>query len=261
MTEENSKSESKNWPIIWAICAVFIVLLVCGLNWYFLQNGDENRGTFGDMFGVSNAIFSGLALAGLIYAIIQQQEQLSIAREDLERTKSLSQEQSDHIRKQNELALKRDAESTFFQMLSTIDTIEAGLKFHTRFGGDLTQVEGANALDNVYDRSSCHSINLNTFDWKISGEIDILPLMQILASSVLYADENFKGNTKFVDLCSATASQNKLVLFGLYALWDKNEHLIEIIEKTHFLKRLPETGDNYIKYVRKHFSVEAFECK
>src|SRR5688572_19500767 len=45
------------------------------------------RGTFGDMFGAVNSLFSGLALAGVIYAIILQRQELALQRQELELTR------------------------------------------------------------------------------------------------------------------------------------------------------------------------------
>ena len=44
----------------------------------------ENPGVLGDMFGVINALFSGLALAFVIYAIFLQREDLKIQSEELQ---------------------------------------------------------------------------------------------------------------------------------------------------------------------------------
>ena len=49
---------------------------------YFFDNWD-NRGQFGDLFGSINALFSGLAFLGLIYAILLQRKELSLQREEL----------------------------------------------------------------------------------------------------------------------------------------------------------------------------------
>jgi hypothetical protein len=51
-----------------------------------LLGGD--RGTFGDMFGAVNSLFSGLAFAGLIYAILLQQQELALQREELSLTRN-----------------------------------------------------------------------------------------------------------------------------------------------------------------------------
>ena len=45
--------------------------------------GWQERGQFGDLFGSVNALFSGLAFAGLIYAILLQRQELSLQRAEL----------------------------------------------------------------------------------------------------------------------------------------------------------------------------------
>lgn len=47
----------------------------------------SERGTFGDMFGAVNSLFSGLALAGVIYAIILQRQELALQRQELQLTR------------------------------------------------------------------------------------------------------------------------------------------------------------------------------
>jgi len=60
--------------IIWSSSTLFILL---GLdNW-------SDRGTFGDLFGAVNALFSGLAFAGLIYTIVLQKQDLELQRNEI----------------------------------------------------------------------------------------------------------------------------------------------------------------------------------
>lgn len=47
----------------------------------------EARGQFGDMFGGLNAIFSGLAFLGVIYAVLLQRTELELQRKELELTR------------------------------------------------------------------------------------------------------------------------------------------------------------------------------
>lgn len=46
-----------------------------------------DRGTFGDMFGAINTLFSGLAFAGVIYAVFLQSKELNLQREELALTR------------------------------------------------------------------------------------------------------------------------------------------------------------------------------
>ena len=54
--------------LLWGLSAVLIIA--------FLSNWSD-RGTFGDLFGAVNALFSALAFAVLIYTIILQREEIS----------------------------------------------------------------------------------------------------------------------------------------------------------------------------------------
>ena len=59
---------------IWLLSAVFII--------YFLDDW-SSRGTFGDLFGAVNALFSALAFAALIYTIVLQREEIKENREEI----------------------------------------------------------------------------------------------------------------------------------------------------------------------------------
>ena len=59
---------------IWGLSAVLIIVLLP--NW-------SDRGTFGDLFGAVNALFSALAFAALIYTIVLQREEIKENREEI----------------------------------------------------------------------------------------------------------------------------------------------------------------------------------
>ena len=62
----------------------------------------ELRAQHGDMFGGLNALFAGLAFAGLIYTILLQREELALQRRELE----LTREELHRTAKANEEAAK-----------------------------------------------------------------------------------------------------------------------------------------------------------
>ena len=73
------------------------------------------RGQFGDMFGTLNALFSGAAFAGTLYAIIlqrqdlnQQMEEAVLVREEMRRTAAAQEESQRALHRQNELAEQRE---------------------------------------------------------------------------------------------------------------------------------------------------------
>jgi hypothetical protein len=67
---------------------VLVLQAAIGLVVYSILPTWTDRGTFGDMFGVANAMFSGLALAGIVITILLQQGQLQLQRSELRLSRS-----------------------------------------------------------------------------------------------------------------------------------------------------------------------------
>jgi hypothetical protein len=75
------------WLLAKLIVLVTIAWLVFGFVPFLFLPRPMSLGDFGDSFGFVNALFSGLALAGVIYAIILQRRELALQREDLALTR------------------------------------------------------------------------------------------------------------------------------------------------------------------------------
>lgn len=119
MSKTSDNSKTVRW-LPWLILLVVIVIWgisIAVLRWLFPEIGE--RGQFGDTFGVINALFSGLALGGVIYAILLQKEELALQREELAETRGEMKEQK--------LAMRKETfERTFFQFLEILDA-----KYHS----------------------------------------------------------------------------------------------------------------------------------
>lgn len=68
------------------ISIISIIFIIIG--WFITYNtlknqSYEERGTFGDMFGGLNTLFSGLAFCGIIISIVMQSEELRLQREEI----------------------------------------------------------------------------------------------------------------------------------------------------------------------------------
>jgi hypothetical protein len=105
MSDKHTKLQNVLFPIL----ILLIVLLLMLINWLWLKDMDD-RGTFGDMFGGVNALFSGLAFAGVIYAILLQRHDLELQRVEL-------RGQREQMEAHNRALLKQNFENTFFQLL------------------------------------------------------------------------------------------------------------------------------------------------
>ena len=67
-------------PLLTLISALVIAIwIITGVVLYPMK---EDRGTIGDMFGVASSLFSGLALAGLVVNVVQQQRQIEQTSRD-----------------------------------------------------------------------------------------------------------------------------------------------------------------------------------
>lgn len=70
--------------------AIIAVQVVVGLAVYILLPDWPTRGQFGDVFGVVNASFSGLAFAGIVYSILTQRAESAFNAAAAERSARLS---------------------------------------------------------------------------------------------------------------------------------------------------------------------------
>lgn len=96
------RSPTGIWLIV-AICGgVVLVQVVYGiLVFVWLGPQMDERGQFGDIFGGVNALFTGLAFAGVIYTILLQRRELELQREELRLNRAelsrSAQAQMDHV--------------------------------------------------------------------------------------------------------------------------------------------------------------------
>ncbi len=97
------------------IIAVLVAIVWLGLGYY--ASNQKDPGTFGDMFGGVNALFSGLAFAGLIYAILLQRVELRLQRTELEATRRELEGQKEQMAAQVKTLKQQVFDNTFFQLL------------------------------------------------------------------------------------------------------------------------------------------------
>jgi hypothetical protein len=134
-TPDNRWKRTRTAYLVAALAAIGVVILwgvtfyIGRSDWFLLQL--QQRGTFGDSFGVENALLSGLALVGVILAIFLQREQLIEQREELR----------DNRQKETDEAV----ETRFFQLLSSLETAVNS----TRVGQDGAGYVGRQAIRKI----------------------------------------------------------------------------------------------------------------
>ena len=126
----------------------------------------EQRGTFGDQFGAVNALFSGLAFAGLIYTIILQRHDLKLQRRDLRLqreelalTRKEMEDQTAEFEKQNETLKIQRFENTFFNMLSQFQEVVNSLSVTARVNMEYVDYSGREIFQTLFERATIYMPN------------------------------------------------------------------------------------------------------
>lgn len=121
------------WVLFWIAFAV--IALWAGTGFLLYDATSETpiwgeRGTFGDMFGSINALFSGLAFSGLIFTVLLQRQELQMQRHELrlqreeivESRKELAGQRM-QLEAQSDTFSRQSFESTFFSLLSVMQNL------------------------------------------------------------------------------------------------------------------------------------------
>lgn len=155
-----------NWVkknLVWLMLGGVVFLFLLNFSMVFIIPDKEARGTFGDQFGAVNALFSGLAFAGLIYTIIlqrrdleMQRNDLKLQREELALNRKEMEEQTVEFEKQNETMRIQRFEHTFFNMLSQFQEIVNSLSLTYGKGGNSYEVSGREVFKVAFMMAHVH---------------------------------------------------------------------------------------------------------
>lgn len=136
MSGTSPKADEFRWgPPVVAFCFV-VAAWICNL---LLPYWAKNPGQFGDMFGAVNALFSGLALGGIVLAILLQREDLKLQRTELELTRKELAGQKEALTLQNDTLRLEGFENTFFQLLRLQTEIANSIDLVNPANGNRTQ--------------------------------------------------------------------------------------------------------------------------
>lgn len=128
MNQEDQDGSRTSWGGLGiAFAVVTFVLAMWGGSWFYIDRtvkssdtkmatDEASRGAFGDKFGAINALFSGLAFAGVIFTLVAQGRELK--------------RQSAQIKRQNDAAARQQFETGFFQLLNLHTSIVENLEIN-----------------------------------------------------------------------------------------------------------------------------------
>lgn len=124
MTEEEYKKRKNriNYVFIGVAILAVILWLLSGYVIDKYSNSETVRGTFGDMFGAINALFSGLALGGVIYTILLQRLELELQRDEIRYS-------SEQLKGQKEILDRQNFEDKFFKLIEHLNREVSNFRF------------------------------------------------------------------------------------------------------------------------------------
>lgn len=148
--------------VLWWMLGFVMAMYLLNLSMIFFVKDKDVRGTFGDQFGAVNALFSGLAFAGLIYTIILQRRDLALQRKDLalqrkelELTRDELKNQTEQQEEQNKILRIQRFENTFFQMLAQFQEIVNNISFsYVDIKKEVHRVQGRQSFRDSFESAA-----------------------------------------------------------------------------------------------------------
>lgn len=160
MCQNNKQEENKHNRLVMAAMFLLVVMLWFS-SWLIITHyikDPTNQGTFGDTFGAVNALFSGLAFAGLIATLLYQKEELKLQREELQQTREELKGQREEFEEQNKTLKRQRFENTFFNMLSLQQEITNNLFYQDEKENEQTITQhtykGREVFKGIYENAT-----------------------------------------------------------------------------------------------------------
>ena len=232
------KEQDKIYKNIW-FWVIIVVLLWC-VSWFLISQFYEgqDRGFFGDQFGAINALFSGLAFAGVIVTLFYQKEELKSQRIDV---------------------IRQSFERNYFQLLSLHSNIVKTIKLN-RDDEDVTTRRDSKE---IYALEFFEMIAGDVVDEIAKNKADITPLKKLNISYQIIFDEyrnilshyfrnlyhiiryineakNISKEDKesFIKITRAQLSSYELVMLAYNGLSERGKEFKKYIEDYELLKNI-----------------------
>lgn len=204
------------------------------------------------MFGAMNTLFSGLAFAGIIFAITLQSQELELQRKELEQTRAELKGQKEQLENQNKSFLIQMAENTFFQMLRLHNDIINGMDIRKE---NVVIKTGRDCFKRFYDnfKSKYEDLNfiINTMEVEMAintayeqtlsnFQADTSHYFRNLYNIIKFIHNSILPNKKmYTNLVRAQLSSYELALLFYNCLSNVgNEKFKPLVEKYSLLKNL-----------------------
>ena len=255
-TADDSK-KVRWWPWLIGVVAFYIgywyVIWISG--WF----SELEKGKFGDTFGALNALFAGLAFAGVIYAILLQQKELALQRKELklqrktlEATEVEIRGQKEQLQAQNQTLQKQNFESSFFQLLNLHSEIVNSIVIpirHTEYSGRKSFGHMLSRLKHFYNNPHPPNRNFEDFNapyeqFFASYQPYVGHYFRHLYNVVKFVDQSdflkeFKAKKFYTNLIRAQLSSDELGLLFYNCLSDRGAKFKDLVEKYALFEDMP----------------------
>lgn len=281
MNSKNSNGKGSVLPaMVGGIFSVAMIGLVLWLNFKYI-GADENRGTFGDMFGGANALFSGLAFSGIIITIILQMRELGYQREELKATRS-------EFKLQNKTLKMQLFENTFFNMVTLHNQIINDIDYDSKEKSELTgamylkTVRGRDVFRNRFNvlhsklkNKGDHSLIYENFYeerktdfghyfrnlyriFKLIDDNEFISYEELGLDRLKhvevkkYDEENFKFQYKYASIIRAQLSDYELLILFYNGLSKNGKEFKKYIEKYSLLDNMDQEEIKNPEWLREY---------
>jgi hypothetical protein len=239
---------------VWPFLLTALVVLVWAMSGVLVWALADDPGKFGDMFGATNALFSGLAFAGVIYAILLQRRELKLQRDELELTRGELAGQRQQLQAQNETFQQQNFENTFFQLLRLHNDIVNTIDLRRDDGG--VTAAGRDCFKVFYERlkkrwnkgvpedagrSEFERLNKTYLAFYGAVEAEIGHYFRSLYNIIKFIDNSTVSDKRiYTNLVRAQLSSYELALLFYNCLSEMgNEKFKPLVERYALLKMVP----------------------
>lgn len=167
-------------PVAAVICFLWIAW------WIFAASFStemEKQGQLGDLFGGVNAIFSGLALAGVVTAVVLQSKELQLQRSEMR----LQREQLELQRE--ELSLSREE---FRRMAEANEEAATALTKQIRLQIQASKIHGLSTLVTVFNDRALSTKDYNTCSRQQAAEEQADEYIKVLSAALYVLDASIE---------------------------------------------------------------------
>ncbi len=262
------------WPISIVLILWLVTLTSFMMEIWLPEFGDKfvsipitERGEFGDMFGGLNALFSGLAFAGLIFTIYLQRKELELQRKELSDTRQVLKNQQMEMTEQNKTLELQRFENTFFSLLDTFNGIIGTLVINENF---TAPVRGRSIFRDGQTKATLSralSINNGIDQWFLRKDTVFGPYFRMIYNILLFIERsefvlekgNYPNKQFYVHLLRDQLTSHEVLYLACFGLRSgTKENFKGLIEKYSLLKMM-DRGSDYMPFLEENYDTIAFD--